>query len=240
MTKHKAILHLLVLAHSAMLGYAACTIGNNRFIGKDKGIVLPVAFSYDITVQADITRKDVNTIILAIEKAFATRSAQRLIVACSPEGTDTSKFSNIVGMNLDPNDSIARVCSTGEANCYTVHSQVTLYTKSSNNGAAQAYLSAIEALLSGEVGFTNTAIVSLGNIKSANVKATPGLRTKAPTKTPAKADGNTTLKQKMEILRRENQPAFIGMSVGIAVVSILIISGVSYGINLWCINMNEK
>jgi hypothetical protein len=212
MTKYTAILHLLVLAHSAMLGNAACTIVNNRFVGQDKGIVLPVALTYDITVKAGTTRKDVeSTILPSIEKAFATKSAERLIVACAPAGTDTSKFSNIVGMNLNPKDSIARVCSTSKANCYIVDSQVTLYTKSSNIGAAEAYLSAIEELLSSKGGLTNETIVSLGNVKSVKVKSTPGLRS-------------------------DNKFASIGILLGVAVVLILIIVGVCYCLYLKLMN----
>ena len=232
MKKYKTILCLLVLANSAIVGYAACTVVN-RVIGKDSGIMLPIAFTYDLTVKAGTAKNVVtSTIIPALEKAFAVKSSQRLIVACAPKGTDTSKFSNIVGMDLNPKDSIVRPCP-GKQNCFTVHSQSTLFTKSSNKGAAQTFLLAIQGLLPSKADVPNVAIVSLGNLKNTVPKAS-GLRTSPP----AAAPEPTTLQEKIDLLRRENQPAFIGMIVGIAVGSILIIAGASYGI-YYCY-MNRK
>ena len=212
MTKYKTIFRLLILSHSAILGYATCTVVNNRFVGQDKGILLPVALTYDITVKEGTTKNDVeSTILPSIEKAFATKSAERLIVACAPAGTDTSKFSNVVGINLNPKDSIARVCSTSKANCYVVNSQVTLYTKSSNIGAAEAYQLAIEGLVSSKAGLANEAIVSLGNVKTVKVKSTLGLQS-------------------------NNKFASIGILLGVAVVLILIIVGVCYCLYLKLMN----
>ncbi|KAI2513074.1 hypothetical protein MHU86_1366 [Fragilaria crotonensis] len=105
MTQHlTTIIYFLLLSHALSQCHAACTV-TNRFIGRDSGIMLPVAFKYDVTVKAGTTQRVLNgTIIPALEKALAAKSAPNLIVACAAAGKDTSKFSNIVGIDLDPRD----------------------------------------------------------------------------------------------------------------------------------------
>lgn len=239
MSRRKTIISFLILSHLMIQGcHAACTV-INRFIGKDSGIVLPVAFTYEVTVKAGTQQAVVkSTIIPTVERAFAAKGAQRLIVACAPAGTDTSKYSNIMGIDLDPRDTLMGPCNPKKANCYTVHSEATIYTRKTNKAAAQTFLIAMATVMQLKP-FPNAAIVSLGNMKSA--KALSGsdataTRLGAPTPAP----GAQTIQEKIEILKRENQPAFIGMIVGIIVVGLLIIIGVSYGVYYCYTNRTMK
>jgi hypothetical protein len=86
MKKWKTTLCLLALWHLIMYGdaAAACNVVN-RFVGKGIGVVLPAEFTYDVTVKAGTIKNVLNsTIFPVIEKAFATKSAPTLIVACAP------------------------------------------------------------------------------------------------------------------------------------------------------------
>ena len=294
-----ALLQLSILDGCAAAN-AACTIVN-RFLGKDSGIVLPVALTYDVTVKAGTTRNVVNSTILpAIEKAFAAKSAPNLIVACAPAGKNTSRYSDIVGIDLDPRDSIVGACSSRIASCYTVHSEVILFTKSTNKGVSQTYLLVIATLMLNKTlvtgGVVNPAIVSLTNLKAATAKSSiiaspaasrrPTRRptkqltklpttqltklptkqlTRRPTKRPTKRPtrrlptpsrgtqpgappvfpvtsvpvSNTTapapkkrgtiVGEKIGALRRDNPKAFIGIIVGIVVVSLLSLSLCGFG-----------
>ncbi|KAI2513076.1 hypothetical protein MHU86_1368 [Fragilaria crotonensis] len=245
----------MVVSHLMLQCHAACTV-TNRFIGRDSGIVLPVAFKYDVTVKAGTTQRVLNgTIIPALEKALATKSAPNLIVACAPTWKDTSKFSDIVGIDLNPKDVLVGNCTSKVSNCYTVHSEVILYTKSTNKGANVTYLIAVGTLITSKAlvvgGVVNPSIVSLGNMKSAKTITRSVVSTRKPTRRPTKlwtlspktappyntsqpttapAPNGNIVQQKINELRRDNPKAFIGMIVGIVVGSLLLIAcGVTCG-----------
>ncbi|KAI2513058.1 hypothetical protein MHU86_1350 [Fragilaria crotonensis] len=164
----KAILLLLVLAFTAKDVSAGCTVVD-RFIGVDSGDFVGMSFKYDLTVKSGTTQADIRTNILpAIEKALAEKIAPFIIPTCAASGTDTSKYPDVVGLDLDPKDTIAGACATNVANCYTINGKMSVYVSSTAKNVASYFNFAVASVLGTlkTETFLDNAIASLGNFIS--------------------------------------------------------------------------
>ncbi|KAI2490742.1 hypothetical protein MHU86_23840 [Fragilaria crotonensis] len=169
MRYRKAILLLLIaLSIVAKDVSAGCSVVK-RFIGVDSGDFVGMSFKYDLTVKSGTTQADIRTNILpAIEKALAKKIAPFMIPACAASGTDTSKYPDVVGLDLDPKDTIAGACATNVANCYTINGKMSVYVSSTAKNVASYFNFAVASVLGTlkTETFLDNAIASLGNFIS--------------------------------------------------------------------------
>ena len=146
-------LHLLLLlsVHSV----TPCTL-SNRLLGVDSGTILPLGFQYDLTVTLDTTDEDLTeSVIPALERAFAVQGSKQLIAACAPAGTDTTSFPDVVGWALGPPDTLVGMCNTNSATittttttrCVKVQSQSNLYVESSAQNVPSFFYLLMTSLL---------------------------------------------------------------------------------------------
>jgi hypothetical protein len=243
----KAILLVLVLVLSFTTKdvSAGCTVVD-RFIGVDSGEFIGMSFKYDLTVQNGTTQADIRTAILpAIEKALAEKVAPFMIPSCAASGTDTSDFPDVVGLDLDPKDTIAGACVTNVTNCYTINGKVSLYVSSTAKNVASYfnYATAYVLVTLKTGSYVDNVIVSLGNFKSVQTpppspspptsavvsrrptKAPTIWRTTArptPTDEPTSAPSKGTLLQKAKGLEQSNPTAFYG-GIGVIVLIVVVI-----------------
>ena len=115
------------------------------------------------------TQAGIKTPVLpAIEKALAKKIAPLIVPACATTGTDTSRFPDVVGLDLDPKDTIFGSCATKAANCYTINGKVSVIVSSTAQNVASYFNFAVASVLGTlKTGMlVDRAIVSLGNFKS--------------------------------------------------------------------------
>ncbi|KAI2490737.1 hypothetical protein MHU86_23835 [Fragilaria crotonensis] len=186
MRYRKAILLLLIaLSIVAKDVSAGCSVVK-RFIGVDSGDFVGMSFKYDLTVKSGTTQADIRTNILpAIEKALAKKIAPFMIPACAASGTDTSKYPDVVGLDLDPKDTIAGACACNVANCYTINGKMSVYVSTTANNVASYFNFAVASVLGTlKTGtLVDLAIASLGNFQSVTIPTLPP--TPSPTPPPS-------------------------------------------------------
>jgi hypothetical protein len=122
-------------------------------------------FTVNNGTSQDLIRKSV---LPAIEKTLAEKSAPLRIPGFAPAKTDTSKFLDIVDIDLDPVD----VTGGGRCNkkpiCCTIKCKTNIYVKSTSNGVVSNYLLVTASLLQNLMTGTSAdqVIVFLDNFKS--------------------------------------------------------------------------
>ena len=90
-----------------------------------------MAFEYDLSVSIGTSKSHVVTSIIPnIERTLTSLIFPHLIVDCAPVGADTSVYSDVIGLETKPSDSLTdEACeqvATGDI-CYRVHSEMTVY-----------------------------------------------------------------------------------------------------------------
>jgi hypothetical protein len=233
MLHFKTTMRFLAIAYSVVtvtLVQGACTLNRQGLIGRDSGSAVIAAFTYDLTVKSGTSNTTiVNTIVPAIERAIARKSAPLVIADCAPTGRDTSSFADIVGMDIKPKDFITRAaCATKQRNCFTIRSAATIYVESTSVNVATTYQNAVRRLVANKATFVRNAPVNAAIVDMANFQIV-----KIPTNTTDVAStesGNFATR-----LMKDDPALFYGVIVGaFAVVIALVVIG------FWCANKRRR
>lgn len=206
----------------------ACTLNRQGLIGKDSGSAVIAAFTYDLKVKAGTSNGTiVSTILPAMEKAIARRSAPLIIAECAPTGRDTSDFADIVGMDTKPKDFIRGACATKNRNCFTIRSAATIYVESTSVDVVTTYHSAVRKLIANKATFVRNATVHAAIVDIDNFQILK-IGTNSTSSSPE--SGNFVSR-----LMKDNPALFYGVIVGgFALIIAVLVLG------LWCVNRKKR